>query len=600
MATARNAYRLPAARGTGVGSQYGVADSIRGSTVSSGGDAPVAPMPRASNHAHRETAGSAWSEERLTAGDRMTAMTYADRLTTGDRMTAADRLPAPSAARRAGGCVTRVSDADVAPHLDPAHGPEALSWRTRGLPPPGGDDVGDDWEEQQRRWAGGRAPIAAQPQVAHVRGGTVRGGTMRGEALAEDFAEIQEDDRGVQGDRYGYSGASNTAACSTRHGQLGYAAPGSRDSSSSLRVSSSGVQGGRRKPGQGPPSMPLSLSQVMKLAPPEALRGSADEQAAFGPSQRGHVHDGLAGKRFIDPAQRLAAVAEAPGSNASIGRGWGGGRGSASSVGSIASSHKHDPGPSSAPGKGSAVRRAVEMPNETDTVIDWDRFPELSSNWNEQCEPLEQLLQRLEANPEAGLNQATLERRKKAAGPNKIFVNSDGFAKFPPLKLIPGDAVALRDGRLKQVLAVDLVPGDIVHIAAGHRIPADCRLLEASPDLRVEMATIGYRRSDGSGKGHARDSIEVAETVGPWEARNLVFMGCQCEQGSGSAVVIKTGMHCAMGVIAREMGWAEMPSKAPVWHKLGDAVDQIEMQAEVAARSLRLTTADGRCICALM
>ena len=73
--------------------------------------------------------------------------------------------------------------------------------------------------------------------------------------------------------------------------------------------------------------MPLSLSQVMKLAPPEALRGTADEQAACGPSQRGHVHDGLAGKRFIDPAQRLAAVAEAPGSNASIGRGWGGGLG---------------------------------------------------------------------------------------------------------------------------------------------------------------------------------------------------------------------------------------------------------------------------------
>ena len=139
----------------------------------------------------------------------------ADRLTTGDRMTAVDRLPAPSAARRAGGCVTRVSDADVAPHLDPAHGPESLSWRTRGLPPPGGDDVGDDWEEQQRRWAGGRAPIAAQPQVAHVRGGTVRGGTMRGEALAEDFSEIQEDDRGVQGDRYGSSGASNTAAHDT-------------------------------------------------------------------------------------------------------------------------------------------------------------------------------------------------------------------------------------------------------------------------------------------------------------------------------------------------------------------------------------------------
>ena len=59
-------------------------------------------------------------------------------------------------------------------------------------------------------------------------------------------------------------------------------------------------------------------------------------------------------------------------------------------------------------------------------------------------------------------------------------------------------------------------------------------------------------------------------------------------------------MAATVRSVANCLNWAEMPSKAPVWHKLGDAVDQIEMQAEVAARSLRLTTADGRCICALM
>ena len=48
-----------------------------------------------------------------------------------------------------------------------------------------------------------------------------------------------------------------------------------------------------------------------------------------------------------------------------------------------------------------------------------------------------------------------------------------------------------------------------MEIKAGHRVPADCRLLEASPDLRVEMATVGYRASDGTGPGHARDSVEV-------------------------------------------------------------------------------------------
>ena len=84
------------------------------------------------------------------------------------------------------------------------------------------------------------------------------------------------------------------------------------------------------------------------------------------------------------------------------------------------------------------------------------------------------------------------------------------------------------------------------------------------------------------------------------EDDDVKAFGAPRRRRAADPVVIKTGMRCAMGVIAREMGWAEMPSKAPVWHKLGDAVDQIEMQAEVAARSLRLTTADGRCICALM
>jgi magnesium-transporting ATPase (P-type) len=36
-------------------------------------------------------------------------------------------------------------------------------------------------------------------------------------------------------------------------------------------------------------------------------------------------------------------------------------------------------------------------------------------------------------------------------------------------------------------------------------------------------------------------SGQVDETVGPWECKNLVFMGCMCVKGKGMAVVIKTG-----------------------------------------------------------
>lgn len=158
------------------------------------------------------------------------------------------------------------------------------------------------------------------------------------------------------------------------------------------------------------------------------------------------------------------------------------------------------------------------------------------------------------------------------------------------------------------------VPGDVVEIKAGQRVPADCRLLEASRDLRVEMGTIGYRASDGGGPGHARDNLEVAcralapprnahlgpmrtsharfwgwqadETVGPWECKNLVFMGCMCERGSGRGLVIKTGMHSALGVIAREMEWAQPLEAAPLHQKLSSLETAFEAQTEVRALAL--------------
>jgi len=283
--------------------------------------------------------------------------------------------------------------------------------------------LGDDWEEQQRKWAGGRAPVATGPRQV------------------EDFSEIEEADGGIQGERYGYAGASSTAGPirhgTERHGNFPTgpaavqdASRDSRDSNSSrLSVTSSGVQGGRRKPGQ-LPSMPASIEQVTKLAPAEALRGST----------QGQVDDVLSGKRYLNAAMRLEGIAEVPPATADKKA-----RGSSSGVDQVQAPAQRRHGT----GEGAV------NPNVT---IDWDRFPELSSRWSEQYEALEQLLQRLDANPDVGLNQAVLQKRKKAAGPNKVAVTSQGFEAFPNFKDMPGDAVALRDGRLKQILAQDLVP----------------------------------------------------------------------------------------------------------------------------------------------
>ena len=90
--------------------------------------------------------------------------------------------------------MTAISDqADVAPSLMPIP--------TGGMPR---DDVGDDWEEQQRRWAGGRAPVAAGPKSV------------------EDFSEIEEAAAGVQADRCDCARAHAQAHTHTHTHRSGY------------------------------------------------------------------------------------------------------------------------------------------------------------------------------------------------------------------------------------------------------------------------------------------------------------------------------------------------------------------------------------------
>jgi len=162
----------------------------------------------------------------------------------------------------------------------------------------------------------------------------------------------------------------------------------------------------------------------------------------------------------------------------------------------------------------------------------------------------------MEADVSVGLDDAKIQKKKKKFGRNKVSISTDGMKEFPNFKHIPVVATALRDGRQKEVMAEDLVPGDIVFFRQGQRIPADARILEASPDLRMEMETIGFGpHMEGNLNGHSRSADEAQETVGVWEAKNLVFTGCRVEAGKGKGLVVKTGAYCIMGVIAREMEW---------------------------------------------
>src|SRR5437773_2133319 len=109
-------------------------------------------------------------------------------------------------------------------------------------------------------------------------------------------------------------------------------------------------------------------------------------------------------------------------------------------------------------------------------------------------------------------------------------------------------ATALRDGTWSEIRRRELVPGDIVRLAAGDRVPADARLLEAR-DLHVQQAAL-----TGESMPAEKDAgdIEVAPRQ-PADARNVVFLGTSIVSGTATALVVATGPATAFGDIAARL-----------------------------------------------
>src|SRR3989442_1271538 len=105
-------------------------------------------------------------------------------------------------------------------------------------------------------------------------------------------------------------------------------------------------------------------------------------------------------------------------------------------------------------------------------------------------------------------------------------------------------AHVLREGGIVAVPSRELVPGEVVVLAAGDRVPADARLLEVA-SLRVNEASL------------TGESLPVSKAVEPQprdsflgDRKNMVFMGTTVDGGRGKAVLVETGMATQLGKIA--------------------------------------------------
>ncbi len=121
-------------------------------------------------------------------------------------------------------------------------------------------------------------------------------------------------------------------------------------------------------------------------------------------------------------------------------------------------------------------------------------------------------------------------------------------------KLAAPYAYVLREGKKNRILAKELVPGDIIYIEAGDKVPADLRLLE-SYSLEIDEATL-----TGESIPVEKDSLAIfSQEIPIAEQKNLAFMGTAVTRGRGRALVVNTGMDTVMGQIAQMMKQAERP-----------------------------------------
>ncbi len=106
-------------------------------------------------------------------------------------------------------------------------------------------------------------------------------------------------------------------------------------------------------------------------------------------------------------------------------------------------------------------------------------------------------------------------------------------------------ARVLRAGRVREVPAREVVPGDVLILKEGDRVPADARLVE-SWDLEVDESML-----TGESTPVEKDADAVLPPETPLaERRNMVYMGTYVLQGSAKAVVVATGMNTEVGRIA--------------------------------------------------
>lgn len=139
------------------------------------------------------------------------------------------------------------------------------------------------------------------------------------------------------------------------------------------------------------------------------------------------------------------------------------------------------------------------------------------------------------------------------------------------MKMLPTYTQVYRDGKLQQVNATQIVPGDVFNLQAGNAVPVDARLIKAT-SVQVDQSAL-------TGES-VPESKKVAFDAGQGEfgESNLVYAGTTVGAGTATAVAFATGMHTEFGQIAA-LTQQQKRSLSPLQLELNRLTKQISLIA---------------------
>ncbi|KAI8643322.1 hypothetical protein BD408DRAFT_415049 [Parasitella parasitica] len=131
------------------------------------------------------------------------------------------------------------------------------------------------------------------------------------------------------------------------------------------------------------------------------------------------------------------------------------------------------------------------------------------------------------------------------------------------MNMVPAKCMVIRDSKVEQIDAVNLVVGDVVLVRMGNKIPADLFVFSAS-DLKVDNSPL-----TGESDPQERRARNTQKNV--FEAENILFNGTLAVSGEGYGIVVRTGDGTVLGQIAG-LTAGEVKSTSPLSQEISKFV----------------------------